>query len=133
MASPCDENIFAYYGKSIILKSHYATDIYNDFTNFNRSLSSEEMKQFKAFFGTTPFTCFIIWDLLNEYNLKPKNGTPCHLLWAMMLMKLYNQESVMASLADTTVKTFRKWSWLFVSAIQKLQPYVVSFLCLFSL
>ena len=51
---------------------------------------------------------------------------PVHLLWALMFMKLYCSESVLAALAGGVhEQTFRKWSWYFVEEIANLQYKVI--------
>ena len=54
-------------------------------------------------------------------------GQPKHLLWALMLLKLYAAESVLRTLAGgVDEKTYRKWAWLYVYEISDLQYKVVS-------
>ena len=73
---------------------------------------------FRSFFGTTPQVCEIIWDMLSAR--RPPHSTPKHLLWALLLLKQYNLESVNAVLTSTTEKTFRKWSLLYIQLISNL-------------
>lgn len=75
-------------------------------------------RTFRAFFGTSPQICVIVWNMLSQ---KPANSSPEHLLWALMVLKLYNLESVNASLVDVTEKTFRKWSLIFIRLLAGLQ------------
>jgi hypothetical protein len=52
---------------------------------------------------------------------------PVHLLWALMLLKLYCAEAVLCTLAGGVhEQTFRKWAWRFVNEISELQYGVVS-------
>ena len=46
-------------------------------------------RKFRAFFGTSPFVCVVVWDLLLDE--RPRNSRPEHLLWALLLLNaLYN-------------------------------------------
>ena len=71
------------------------------------------MRRFRATFGTTPFCCLTLWKRVEI----PEGSQPKHLLWAMMLLKTYAVQEVMASLAGVDEKTFRKWAWVFIEAI----------------
>jgi hypothetical protein len=60
-------------------------------------------------------------------DLDERNSQPIHLLWALLLLKVYGKEEELASLAGAVdEKTFRKWSHIFVEKISYLQPEVVS-------
>lgn len=88
-----------------------------------------EYRHFRAHFGIAPSTCALLWKAVshNHYILPPK-GQPEHLLWALLYLKLYDSDEVLADLVGVDVKTFCKWSWSFVLAIAKLKPQVVSIL-----
>ena len=43
-----------------------------------------------------------------------------NLLWALLLMKCYGTEEVMASMADTTAKTYRNKVWVVIKLIATL-------------
>ena len=43
---------------------------------------------FRAFFGTTPQVCEIIWHMLS--TRRPPHSTPHHFLWVLLLLKQYN-------------------------------------------
>ena len=49
-----------------------------------------------------------------------------HLLWALMFLKLYTAECVLASIAAVDEKSYRKWAWAFVDAVADLHTQVVS-------
>lgn len=74
--------------------------------------------KFRAFFGTPPVVCLIVWDLL--FIHRPPKSTPDHLLWALMLLKRYHIESVNATLAGVDEKTFHKLSHNFISLLSNL-------------
>ena len=49
-----------------------------------------------------------VWDEIE--NLLPRGGKPVHLLWGLLYLKVYASEDVLVAIANTTRKTFRKWS-----------------------
>jgi hypothetical protein len=76
-------------------------------------------------FGTSPKVCALLWQKI-DLSLMPNGAKPCHLLWALMFLKLYCAEPVLATLAGGVhEQTLRKWVWLFVDAISDLQYEVI--------
>ena len=105
-----------------------------------RGFSGEFVRRWMASFGTTPVVCAILWRRIDpERSFEEQSGKqthqyvkPVHLLWALLLLKVYGTESVMRSMVGTkeqpvTEKSFRKWTVLFVRAISFLESDVVSF------
>lgn len=79
---------------------------------------------FRAHFGTTVEICYL---LVNEYrvlNAVPKSK-PKHLLWGLLFLKQYSNETVLASQCRTTRKTFRKWCWAMIEELSNLEPSLV--------
>ena len=65
--------------------------------------------------------------MLVEGSMIPFQGAKAfHLLWALMFLKLYAAECVLASIAAVNEKTYRKWAWAFVDALADLHTQVVS-------
>ena len=92
-----------------------------------KAVSAAEQQRFRAMFGTSPEICSLLWDHLDPPNSMPNEVKAFHLLWGLMFLKLYASEVVHCAIAGgVDEKTFRKWSWLFVSAIADLSPNVVS-------
>lgn len=91
--------------------------------------SAVEYRRFRGNFGTTPENCVILWDMITPNESMPKGVKCCHLLWALMFLKLYASEHVLCSRAECDEKTFRKWVWLFVLALADLEPKFVSTAC----
>ena len=79
-------------------------------------------RDFQTMFGATPEVCALCWNLMNI----PPKGQHKHLLWALMLMKTYAKEKVLAALADADRRTYRHWAWAFIQQISNLRPHVVS-------
>jgi len=91
--------------------------------------------RFTDMFGTSPAVVAWIWNRLKPYETldEPGRMEPKHMLWGLLLMKVYGKEEQMLALAGgVDNKTFRKWAWLFVDAIASLEPEVVSSFCLLS-
>jgi len=90
--------------------------------------SAVESMRFRAMFGISAEICSHLWDMIDPSEFTMGKGAKCcHLLWALMLLKVYATEATLCALAGgVDDKTFRKWSWRFVSAIAELTPNVVS-------
>jgi hypothetical protein len=89
-------------------------------------------RRFKAEFGVPTSVAAIVWQNVvessflrdNIHGLKPPD--PKHMLWALMLLKQYSNHETLAKAAQADVKTFRKWSELYLEAIAELDSTVVS-------
>ena len=85
-----------------------------------------EEDRFRAKFGTSPVICAALWHKLEPETTMLKGSRPMHLLWALMLMKIYATEAVLSVMAGgVDESTFRKWSWEFVEALSYLESSVV--------
>ena len=96
----------------------------------NKNVKSRMMivRQFRAFFGTSPANVAIAWNRLAPF-IQPEyhhTAQPRHLLWGLMFMKLYNSSSVLASFAGVSEKTFQEWQWQAVGWLADLEYYCVS-------
>ena len=78
-------------------------------------------------YNVTPRMCSIIWDTIEPEQNIPGNPLPKHLLWALMFMNLYLTETIITALAKADPKTFRKWTWLFIEAIDAKTHDVIRF------
>jgi hypothetical protein len=85
-------------------------------------------RRFKTTFGTKPEVVADVWNRLDAYNtINEKGVSSHHLLWGLMLLKVYAKEAILCTLAGgVDEKTFRKWAFLFVHHISFLEPEVVS-------
>jgi hypothetical protein len=93
-----------------------------------RAIGSED-RDFREFFGCGVIAFLSLWGLLVTTDSIPTGGTIEHLLWTLMLMKIYGKQRQMCTLASSppaAPETFRKWVWLFIPAIASLEPLVVS-------
>jgi hypothetical protein len=107
-----------------------ARDIMNRVGRKVRTAARED-RRFHKHFGA-PFTIVrMVWDMLVEGGLLPKNGKPKHLLWTLYFLKCYPKEgpgcaAVGGSRGAIDPKTMRKWVWLFLERICELADEVVS-------
>jgi hypothetical protein len=83
-------------------------------------------RKFVSTFGTDPIVVAVLWKLLSAQTPYIQGCKPQHLLWALMFMKLYSKETVLAVLSGSSEKTLRKWVWYFLRQISSLVPHVVS-------
>ena len=109
----CNATDFDIVGKHMMSHHHILHD-------------EKEGIHFKATFGTSPFICAMLWNMIKPSVDMPRGVAPTHLLMALMFLKLYCSESVHATISGVDHQTFRKWSWLFVDEIARLEAEVVS-------
>lgn len=82
--------------------------------------------RFRSHFGISAAICADLWCRTGGAAIV--GAKPMHLLWGLMLLKLYCSTSVLCSLAGGVhEQTFKKWAWTFVKGISELQYSVVSF------
>ena len=92
-----------------------------------KRVASSKEKDFQAHFGCMPLVCATLCNHLQVTDLLPEGGAQDHLLWTMMILKVYGEQRQMCTLAGgVNHDTFCKWTWLFLDAIVQLEPLVVS-------
>ena len=113
--------------EQIALLGQQFVAIGNDLMNRSGDGSSDTFaRRFKSHFGTRPEICADIWLRLDPPSL-PAGAKIVHLLWALMLLKVYATESVNCSVVGgVDEQTWRYWSWFFVDAVSQLEPDIVS-------
>ena len=84
-------------------------------------------RKFRAYFGATSAICADIWQMINPREEISSFIKPIHLLWGLMLMKVYSTEEVLSGIAGVTEKTFQKWAWKFIKEIADLSYSLVSY------
>ena len=67
-------------------------------------------RTFNEFFGGGWSKIYIVWQLIVGCWDAPKDLHPKHLYWALLQIKLYATEGVLAKIAQVDAKTFCKWS-----------------------
>jgi len=93
-----------------------------------------EDRSFRKFFGCGALVALQVWSLLFTTGTIPLGGTLMHLLWTLLLLKVYPKSAVLARLCGADAKTIRKYVWGeidasaigFIEAIANLEPLVVS-------
>ncbi|GKZ00549.1 hypothetical protein MPSEU_001007300 [Mayamaea pseudoterrestris] len=91
-----------------------------------RGVSSRTDRRFRATFGTTPALCSTLWMRLDPSRTMHQKAEPKHLLWSLMLLKLYLCEHALAALVGgVDEKTVAKWSWLFIDKISSLENQII--------
>ncbi|KAL9183038.1 hypothetical protein ACHAXT_004825 [Thalassiosira profunda] len=83
------------------------------------------IRRYKAHFGIVPGVCADIWAMINPREEISPYAKPVHLLWGLMLMKVYSTEEVLSGIAGVTEKTYRKWAWTFIRATSDLSYSVI--------
>ena len=88
-------------------------------------------RDFRSQFGVNWRVCSSLWNLLDEHfsSAPGLKRQPKHLLWALMFLKTYANESTYRCLTGVTEKTFRKWAWHVIGEIADLSPMIVSYWC----
>ena len=84
--------------------------------------------KFISHFGIDPELCIQLWRcVVQNVILQGVQGyEKKHFLWGLLLMKVYGTEIVLASMCQTSAKTFRFWSKFTISQIAALRVTVVS-------
>ena len=75
-----------------------ARDIWNKESKKVKSTMTED-RDFREFFGCGLHVASELWDLLVREKELPENGCHCHLLWALMFLKIYGKEKTLCTLA----------------------------------
>ena len=110
----------------------------SSFENMGRKIMDRKMegssstfeRRFRSFLGASPMVVESIWNRLDPFRtIEPrhKGVKPVHLLWVLLFMKVYAEESIHTGLVGgVDEKTFRKWIWIFIKDISYLEDEVVS-------
>jgi hypothetical protein len=75
-------------------------------------------RRFRALFGISTRICVLLWTLLSKQL--GRQARPVHLLWTLFFLKHYSVEEVNAAFARVNEKTYRKWTWLMLEELAKL-------------
>jgi hypothetical protein len=93
----------------------------------NKSLKWIDKEICESLIGVSYDICAELWNLINPLVSASKNAKPKHLLWTLLFLKNYSTEEVSTRVVGgADKKTFREWCWIFIEAIAKLEPEVVS-------
>jgi hypothetical protein len=84
-------------------------------------------RTFIAFFGVTPLQVHQLWQLIVDAGggrWNDEKWSPCHLMWALLLLRTYNREEILAAMAGVDEKTYRKWTWILIERLAKIENLV---------
>lgn len=84
-------------------------------------------RDFRYLFGISLSTCVRAWNLCVDSNYLPAGTQQYHFLWSLMFLKLYGTQSMLARLAGTTQKTYRKWVWPIIRCLSRCRHGLVSY------
>lgn len=79
------------------------------------------LRKFRSLFGMSCKVVTKTWNSLQLQNLLPAKADPKHLLWMCAFLKSYDSENVYATRFKVDEKTFRKWVWIMLEAVSKLE------------
>lgn len=79
------------------------------------------IRKFRSHFGLSVKVVTKTWNTLQLQNLLPNKANPKHLLWMCAFLKSYSSENNYAARYKVDEKTFRKWVWIMLSAVSKLE------------
>lgn len=84
---------------------------------------SKEMftRKFRSHYGVSVKVMTKTWNSLVLQNLLPSLAEPKHILWMCAFLKTYTTETLYATLYKVEEKTFRKWIWIMLGAVAKLE------------
>jgi len=78
-------------------------------------------RKFRSNFGVSVRVATKTWNSLVVQKLLPEKSHPKHILWMCAFLKTYNTESVYATWYGVGEKCFRKWVWLFMASVGRLE------------
>ena len=90
---------------------------------------AEFIRRFRGSFGIDPSSALILSKMIQDCN---REVSVCkmtefeHLFWALDFLKNYQNEVIQANKYGVDKKTYRKWLWVYVKAIARLAPKLVS-------
>lgn len=85
-------------------------------------------RRFRSTYGTSSIVVCRIWQLLQRDATSLKGMTVDHLLWGLILLKVYAFESIHAGMTGVDEKTFRKWSHFAIRSVADMHEDVVSYI-----
>jgi hypothetical protein len=82
--------------------------------------------RFRSVFGAGSAVVADVWNRIEADGEILKGGEPKHLLWALVLLKVYQSDEVHCALVGwPSAPTFRKWAWYFVKRISMLKDDII--------
>ena len=95
-----------------------------------RRKENYRQQKFKQCHAKSPEMVAVLWKEIihDRWILRKTNGKPQprHLLWALNFMQDYEEESPSSDGFNCDEKTWRKWTWIYVTAMSRLAGKFVS-------
>ena len=122
--------IFYFYTKTMLPSSSTAVflDVGNEIMGWRHTAASSSSttttnRRFRSAFGINPLICRHVWNLIanSPKSINVPTARPKHLLWALLFLKQYNSTELNAAITGADKKTFRKWTWIFVTLMSDLK------------
>jgi len=89
-----------------------------------RRASNGNDRAFVALFGLRPLEIYQLWGCIVESHNREKIA-PKHLMWALLFLRSYGREEVLATMVGVTEKTMRQWIWTVVHELARVDTLIV--------
>lgn len=90
----------------------------NGIFNLGKCNTPTAKRRFASHFGASAQVVSYIWSEINQQN--PEKVRQVHLLWALLFLKVYSAEAVLAGMVKVNEKTFRTWVWIVLGKLSSL-------------
>jgi hypothetical protein len=91
-----------------------------------RKWTSESNMRFRSVFGAGSAVVADVWNRIEADGEILKGAEPKHLLWALVLLKVYQSDEVHCALVGwPSVPTFGKYAWYFIERIADLKDDII--------
>ena len=83
-------------------------------------------RTFRSIYGIGPIVASKAWNMVDKKRVLSSGVNPEYFLWSLVFMKVNGNEATNATLVGgVTRKTFRKWAWEYVNALERCFDKVV--------
>ena len=82
---------------------------------------STKDRRFRAMFGTSSRTAFLLWTMIDVDRDGPKGGLRLHMLWMLLFLKGYPNGETLSGICGATPKTVRFWVDAFLERVSNLK------------
>ena len=90
--------------------------------HFSTHLCSSTRDQcFRAMFGTSSCTAFLLWTIMDVARDGPYGGLRLHMLWMLLFLKGYPNGDRLLGICRATTKTVRYWVDAFLERASNLK------------
>ena len=82
-----------------IVRGHFSTHL----------CASTRDRRFRAMFGTSSRTAFLLWTIMDVDREGPNGGLRLHMLWMLLFLKGYPNGDTLSGICRASTKTVRYW------------------------